>query len=93
MANSALPDSENIWLAAAKLEYENDEPERARALLNKAREKAGTERVRLLQSTFNFWFVSYDQSHTPFGLCVRAHVYALFFEHLGITGLDEISCA
>ena len=46
MANLAQPDSENIWLAAAKLEFENDEPERARALLTKARERAGTERVR-----------------------------------------------
>jgi len=30
------PDSEEIWLAAFKLEFENHEPERARALLAKA---------------------------------------------------------
>ena len=34
-----------VWLAAVKLESENNEPERARILLSKARERAGTERV------------------------------------------------
>lgn len=35
------PDSEDIWLAAFKLEFENREPERAALLLAKAREKSG----------------------------------------------------
>lgn len=34
-----------VWLAAVKLESENDEYERARMLLAKARERAGTARV------------------------------------------------
>ena len=38
-------DSEQIWLAAVKLESENDNHERARTLLATARERAGTERV------------------------------------------------
>ena len=46
-ANLANPDSENIWLAAVKLEFENNEVERARALLTKAREKSPTEKVCL----------------------------------------------
>ena len=46
-AFAANPDSEGIWLAAFKLEFENREPERARALLSKAREHpaASTPRV------------------------------------------------
>ncbi|ELR17957.1 PRP1 splicing factor, Nterminal/tetratricopeptide repeat domain containing protein [Acanthamoeba castellanii str. Neff] len=41
----ANPDSEQIWLAAVKLESENHEQDRARQLLAKARERAGTDRV------------------------------------------------
>ena len=44
-AFAANPDSEDIWLAAFKLEFENREPERARALLAKVREKGAGERV------------------------------------------------
>jgi pre-mRNA-processing factor 6 len=44
-AYAAIPNSEEIWLAAFKLEFENNEPERARILLAKARERGGTERV------------------------------------------------
>ena len=40
------PESEDIWLAAFKLEFENREPERARILLAKVREKENaSERV------------------------------------------------
>ena len=41
----ANPDSEQVWLAAVKLESENNNPVNARSLLAKARERAGTERV------------------------------------------------
>lgn len=46
-AFSANPDSEEIWLAAFKLEFENKEPERAKAILEKARgtESSSTQRV------------------------------------------------
>lgn len=44
-AFAANPLSEQIWLAAVKLENENHEPDRARGLLKRARERAGTERV------------------------------------------------
>ena len=46
-AFAANPDSEGIWLAAFKLEFENREPERARVLLAKARDHpaASTPRV------------------------------------------------
>jgi pre-mRNA-processing factor 6 len=44
-AYAAIPNSEEIWLAAFKLEFENHETERARMLLAKARERGGTERV------------------------------------------------
>ncbi|KAK6918713.1 hypothetical protein RJ641_017135 [Dillenia turbinata] len=41
----AIPNSEEIWLAAFKLEFENNEPERARMILARAREKERNERV------------------------------------------------
>lgn len=42
----ANPESEQIWLAAVKLEAENGEWEVARELLARARKVADTERVR-----------------------------------------------
>ncbi|GAY60244.1 hypothetical protein CUMW_200460 [Citrus unshiu] len=39
------PNSEEIWLAAFKLKFENHELERARMLLAKARDRGGTESV------------------------------------------------
>lgn len=47
MAFQANPNSENIWLAAVKLESENSEYERARRLLAKARASAPTPRVMM----------------------------------------------
>jgi len=44
-AYKANEQSEKIWLAAVKLEKENDEYERARRLLERARQNAGTARV------------------------------------------------
>uniref|UniRef100_A0A8C8YHA3 Pre-mRNA-processing factor 6 n=1 Tax=Prolemur simus TaxID=1328070 RepID=A0A8C8YHA3_PROSS len=45
LALQANPNSEEIWLAAVKLESENNEYERARRLLAKARSSAPTARV------------------------------------------------
>ena len=45
LAFQANPNSEDIWLAAVKLESENNEDERARRLLAKARNSAPTARV------------------------------------------------
>ncbi len=39
------PNSEEIWLAAVKLESENEEYQRAKMLLKKARDSAPTPRV------------------------------------------------
>jgi pre-mRNA-processing factor 6 len=47
LAFEANFDSEAIWLAAAKLERENAQPQRARAILEKARASCSTERVWL----------------------------------------------
>lgn len=47
LAFQANPNSEDIWLAAVKLESENGEYERARRLLEKARASAGTARVMM----------------------------------------------
>jgi pre-mRNA-processing factor 6 len=44
-AFAANHDSEAVWLAAAKLEWETGEIERARVLLQRARERAPTNRV------------------------------------------------
>lgn len=45
LAFQANPNSEEIWLAAVKLESENNEYERARKLLHRARVSAPTARV------------------------------------------------
>lgn len=45
LAFQANPNSEEIWLAAVKLESENKEYDRARRLLAKARASAPTPRV------------------------------------------------
>ena len=47
LAFQANPNSEEIWLAAVKLESENGEYQRARLLLEKARASAGTARVMM----------------------------------------------
>lgn len=47
LAFQANPNSEDIWLAAVKLESENAEYERARRLLAKARGSAPTPRVMM----------------------------------------------
>lgn len=46
-AFAANEDKESLWLAAWKLEFENREPERARLLLQRARERpaSSTQRV------------------------------------------------
>ncbi|XP_076916896.1 protein STABILIZED1-like [Bidens hawaiensis] len=44
-ADAAIPKYVEIWLAAFKLEFENNEPERVRMLLAKACERGGTGRV------------------------------------------------
>jgi len=44
-AFAANPNSEPVWLAAAKLEWETGEIERARVLLQRARERASSDRV------------------------------------------------
>ncbi|KAK7262264.1 hypothetical protein RJT34_29830 [Clitoria ternatea] len=51
-AYAAIPNSEKIWLEAFKLEFENHEPERARMLLAKARERGGTGRVWMKSAIF-----------------------------------------
>jgi len=46
-AFAANPDSQEIWLAAFKLEFENDEVPRAKLLLHKAREGSGGQYPRV----------------------------------------------
>lgn len=54
LAFQANPNSEEIWLAAVKLESENSEYERARRLLAKARASAPSPRV-LMKSAKLEW--------------------------------------
>jgi len=46
------PNSENIWLAAVKLEADNHQTEKARELLQTARQAAGTDRVWIKSVAF-----------------------------------------
>ncbi len=57
LAFQANANSEEIWLAAVKLESENGEYERARRLLEKARASAGTARV-MMKSAKLEWVLS-----------------------------------
>ena len=52
LAFQANPNSEDIWLAAVKLESENNEHDRARKLLAKARANACTARVMMKVSEY-----------------------------------------
>lgn len=51
-AASANPDSDNIWLAAVKLEFESGEYDKARELLEKARVNANAARVWMKSAVF-----------------------------------------
>lgn len=51
-AFAANPDSEAVWLAAAKLEWENEEYPRARLLLQKACARAPTSKVSTPHSEY-----------------------------------------
>lgn len=46
------PNSEDIWLAAVKLETENNENEKAKQYLARARREAGTERIYIRSAVF-----------------------------------------
>ncbi len=46
-AFTANPGSEEIYLAAFKLEFENNEPERARTILEKARKEEDSSTARV----------------------------------------------
>lgn len=46
------PNSEDVWLAAVKLETENGESEKARQYLSRARREAGTERIYVRSVVF-----------------------------------------
>ena len=52
LPHQANPNSEEIWLAAIKLESENNEFTRARRLLARARENAPTSRSGILSLTY-----------------------------------------
>jgi pre-mRNA-processing factor 6 len=55
-AFSANPESEQIWLAACKLEAENNQIAAARQLMKRARDVAGTDRVSYSSVAFFFFF-------------------------------------
>lgn len=54
--------SEQIWLAAIKLEWESNEVLRARMLLSKAREHAPTERIYLKAALLEYETGDYKQT-------------------------------
>ena len=62
LAFQANPNSEEIWLAAIKLESENGEYERARRLLEKARASAGTARVMMKSAKLEWVLKNVDKA-------------------------------
>lgn len=61
-AFNANPHSEQIWLAAVKLEWENNEITRARLLLSKARVHSPTDRVWMKSALLERECGDYDSS-------------------------------
>lgn len=61
LAFEANPNSEEIWLAAVKLESENNEYERARRLLAKARASAPTPRVMMKSAKLEWCLNNIDE--------------------------------
>ena len=70
LAFQANPNSEEIWLAAVKLESENGEYERARRLLEKARGSAGTARVRMKSAKLEWVLNNIDKVCVCVFVCV-----------------------
>lgn len=62
LAFQANPNSEEIWLAAVKLESENSEYERARRLLAKARASAPTPRVMMKSARLEWSLNDLDEA-------------------------------
>ena len=75
LAFQANPNSEEIWLAAVKLESENGENERARRLLEKARASAGTARV-MMKSAKLEWVLDNIEGVSYVCVCVCVRVCA-----------------
>lgn len=63
LAFQANPNSEEIWLAAVKLESENSEYERARRLLAKARASAPSPRVLMKSAKLEWALNDLDKAH------------------------------
>ena len=64
MAFKANPNSEEIWLAAIKLESENNEYARARKLLGRARESAPTSRVFMKSAKLEWALDKKQEAHS-----------------------------
>lgn len=67
------PNSEEIWLAAVKLESENGEYERARLLLEKAWASAGTARVMMKSVKLEWVLTNVDKAITLLEEALEKH--------------------
>jgi len=61
-AFEANPESEQVWLAAVKLESENGQIEAAKQLMKRARDVAGTERIWIKNAVFERQHGSADEA-------------------------------
>ncbi|KAI9624055.1 hypothetical protein H4Q26_017066 [Puccinia striiformis f. sp. tritici PST-130] len=61
-AFEANPESEQVWLAAVKLESENGQIEAAKQLMKRARDVAGTERIWIKNAVFERQHGSVDEA-------------------------------
>ena len=64
LAFKSNPNSEEIWLAAVKLENENNEYERARHILERARANAGTKRVMMKSAKLEWQLNNLEMAKT-----------------------------
>ena len=72
-AFAANPNSEEIWLAAIKLESENNEFERAQTLLANARQQANTARVWMKSARLEWVMGNLDPARTLLNEAVTIH--------------------
>ncbi|EGD76229.1 PRP6 pre-mRNA processing factor 6 [Salpingoeca rosetta] len=72
-AFTAIPNNEDIWLAAVKLESENNEHQRARGLLERARREAGTARVWMKSARLEWVLGNLDAASEMLADAVKLH--------------------
>lgn len=85
------PQSEQIWLAAVKLEWENNEYQRARALLTRARTNASSERIWMKSALLERECGDYTQTLALVDTAIAKYpTFAKYYLMAGQTCVDDL---